>query len=611
MKLPALATSGLLWLSASASAFAQSTPTPLPQARIPTPVLMELRAVESQFDLALGRDCAPERCVSKGCLYKDHAVVDVPRGTSLPGIAQPEGPGGAPPQEYLTEARCDFAHEKSVSSKDALALTRRLEQRLSRGWLRVVVGHQILEPVSPALAESPPPKPEVVPPKPEVLPPPAPVPPPKWEAGVALRELWLHLLPHFFWMVAVLLGTVAALILIWAYRRVGRETAEEKALAAQLATGTLEKPEAKALPAGEAEPVTEITVMDENVGYVLEQQQLWRDRVAQAELAKDEGMVVELLRQWLRSAEFALLAKAIFVFGDRLSLAFPSTGELAVRKVEFAEYLRTLDEAGLPSDAEFFRKLNHHAISASLLAQTDAEIYRSIREEFGSGGVRHLIERLPPRHGALLFALVRTDFQHEVARSLPPELRRQVAQQLLISNRMSAEEQHHVFAALDAARAGRSLPAAAATATDGIGDRGREVDAAGALSVLLTHIPNQERDQLLRDALTRAGGVFPLWYENILFPQMLLKLPQELQADILLEVDMRGLAGWSSVQHPSWQAQFLASLAPSLQNALRANMSFSSNADRLLMARRGHLELVSAMKRLVSRGQVTFAEMVT
>ena len=59
---------------------------PVPQKHIPSSVLMELRALEGQFDLALVRDCASERCVSKGCVYRDHAVVDLPRSSSLPGI---------------------------------------------------------------------------------------------------------------------------------------------------------------------------------------------------------------------------------------------------------------------------------------------------------------------------------------------------------------------------------------------------------------------------------------------------------------------------------------------------------------------------------------------
>src|SRR5262249_48539667 len=153
----------------------------------PPAVLMELRALESQFDLALAHDCAPEKCVSKGCVYRDHAVVDLPNSTSLPGLGQPQGPGSVPPQEDLTQAHCDFAHEKALSTRAVEALGRRLEQRRSKGWLAVTVGRQILEPISPSLAESPPPKPEQ-PPAQAAPPPKAPEPPPppaKWEAEVA------------------------------------------------------------------------------------------------------------------------------------------------------------------------------------------------------------------------------------------------------------------------------------------------------------------------------------------------------------------------------------------------------------------------------------------
>jgi hypothetical protein len=91
---------------------------------------------------------------------------------------------------------------------------------------------------------------------------------------------------------------------------------------------------------------------------------------------------------------------------------------------------------------------------------------------------------------------------------------------------------------------------------------------------------------------------------------MILKLPNELQADMLLEVDVRGLAGWSSVQHPAWQESFLRRLAPAMQNAMRASMAFGSRSDQLRMARRGHNELVSAVKRLVAQGKLSFSDIV-
>jgi hypothetical protein len=606
-----------LLLALPFSALAQESTLSVPQKHIPAPVLLELRALERQFDLSLVRDCAPERCVSKGCVYRDHAVVDMPRTSSLPGIGQAEGPGSVPAQEYLTEASCDFAYEKAVASRDVQALVRRLEQRLSKGWLKVTVGSQVLAPISPALSESPAPKPEPVPePKVEPPPPAPPAPPAQWESSVALRELWVSLLPHFAWMIALVLTTLAALTIIWALRRLGKESLEEKALLAQMEAGTLDKPAAPegaaaSSAAGEAPTADGPSAEQrEEAAFITEQRRLWAGRMTEAELAKEKGVVVALLRQWLKTGDFELLAKAIFLFGDKLSSAFSSEGALAVRKVGFAEYLRHVDEQQLPSDAEFFRKLNHHAISASLLSQADAESYRSLREEFGSSGIAHLIESLTPHHGALLFALVPADFQHEVARTLAPELQLKVASHLLESNRMSNEEQSYLFEALDAARAGRSLPSPPRPAPDAIRDRGHEFDAAGALSVLLAYIGAEDRQALLTSMLKRSSGAFPSWYQDILYPDMLLKLPQDIQADMLLEVDVKVLAGWSSVQHPAWRESFISKLAPSMQNAVRANMAFSSSADQFRMARQGHDELVSAMKRLVAGGRVSFTEIV-
>lgn len=607
-------TSALLCLGAvglAGSAMAQPAATPLPEKHIPPTVLMELRAVENQFDLALVRDCAPERCASKGCVYRDHVVVDLPRSSSLPGLGQSEGVGSVPPQEYLTQAHCEFAVEKSVSPRDVQALQKRLEQRLSKGWLQVTVGRQLLEPISASLAESPP-APVPPAPKPVEPPPAAPVPPPQWEAGVALRELWLSLLPHFSWMIALVLATLATLAIIWALRRLGRESLEEKALAAQLAASAAAKPVDE--PAGAAPQVAAPAAVDlaaaEQAAAVAEQRRRWTERVAKAELTEEGDAVVELLREWLKAGELGLLAKAILVFGDRLAVAFPSDGELAERKVELADFLKGLDEARLPSDADFFKTLSQHVVSASLLAQSDADTFRSLRDELGSAGLAQLMGQLPVRHGALLFALVPAELQDEVGRTLPPELRSALAEQLLLTNRMAREERQYLFAALDAARAGREVPVESPAASEGLVDRGRILDVAGALSVLLPLVEPSERQALLSSAVQRTGGAYPRWYEDILYPDMLLKVPGELLADLLLEVDVRGLAGWVSTQEPAWQAHFIGALSPTLQNALKANLAFGSRRDQLRLAQLGRGELVAAVKRLMARGRVSFADVL-
>ncbi len=599
------------------AARAQAPGTPVPEKHIPGSVLMELRAVESQFDLYLGRDCAPERCASKGCVYRDHAVVDLPRNSSLPGLPNEQGLGSVPAQEYLTKVYCEFAHEKSVPLKDVQSLQKRLEQRLSKGWLNVTVGRSILEPISPGLAISPPPLPEATPvvkPEPKV----EPAPPQKWEPELALRELWVTLLPHFAWMIAVLLATLATLSVIWGLRRVGKESLEEKALAAQLLANPPKPIAAELKPEDDPskKEVKEGQVLDalpageDPHAFVAEQQRVWSQRVSEADLGKDEGGVVELLRAWLGAREYDLLAKAILVFGDRLSLAFSSDGEYAVRKVEFADYLRNLDESRLPSDAEFFKKLNQHAIASSLLAQADAEIYRSLREEFGSAGVANLVEQLPPRNGALLFAVVPADCQLDVARILSRERRLQVAEQLLASNRINRADREHMFQTLDAARSGKPFPKAPLPAAHEIADRGREVDAAGALSVLLQYVDVQDRKALFDAALTRSSGVYPGWYDSILFPDMLMKLPQELRTDLLLEVDLKSLAGWASVQPATFQAPFMAGLSNTMQQALKANQGFQSRTEQWHLAASGREQLVQAMKKQLSRGRVSFSAMV-
>lgn len=589
--------------------FAQTT-TPLPEKHIPPAVLMELRELENQFDWALSRDCAPEKCVSKGCVYRDHAVVDLPRNGSLPGLGQTQGPGSVPAQEYLTSARCEFAHEKNVSTKDVQALVRRLEQRLSKGWRQVSVSHQLLDTISPTLAESPPPKPEAKPKEEEPQKPAEPLAPTEWDAQVALRELWVNLLPHFSWMIAVVLGTLAVLCIIWAWRRLGRETAEEKALLAAM-TQTPSEEGSKTPNAPEEASLTEVTPLPEEDAALTEQKRIWAERMAQADFAKNEGMVSSLLHQWLKTREFALLAKAIFLFGDQLTVAFSADPELAELKVEFAEYLRSVDASTLPEDEVFFKKLNQHAVSSSILAQSDAETYQSLHREFGSGAVATLMKQLPPRQGAVLFGLLPVELQSEVSRTLAPEFRVLVAQQLLSSNRASRDERSYVFQALTETREGKALTPPPKTLPNEIVDRGSEFDAAGALSNLLPHIASEARQALFGKVLQKAHGELPRWYEDILYPDMLSKLPNEVQADMLLEVDLKGLAGWSSMQPLLWQDEFFSRLTPSLQKAVRANMSFASREEQLLLAKKGRNELVEALKRRAARGGVSLAELLS
>lgn len=600
---PWLALAALLPLQAAAA------DVPVPASHIPPSVIAELRSLEARFDQALAQDCSSDRCFSKGCIYLDHIVIDKPRTTSLPGLGEPTGPGGVEPQEYLTRARCELAHERAVSSRNIAALKERLSRKLSKGWLTVSVTSQVLSPIPQALSE-PRPEPEHEPAS-EKQAPIVPEEPTEWDSKVAVRELWVSVLPYIPWMITLGLCTLAALILVWGFRRLGTESLEEKLLATQLQDGAAgEVPGGDETPAEPAEPAApeENELALEEDPYITTQRTKWAERIAAAQLDKESDVLGDLLRDWLEAGQFAMLAKAVLQFSEQLTEAFPADEALAMRKLEFVEYLQGLDESTLPSEEEFFRKLNHHAISSSLLAQSDTEIYRSLREDFGPAGVVDIINNTPPRFGALFFALSTPESRLEVAGLLRPETRVAVARELLQSSRMSNAEVAHVFETLRAARTGETLPSP--PAETGISDHGRPIDSAGSLSALLPAIEDETRAELFREALRRSSGTLPRWYESILYPEMLLRIPVELRADMLLDVDIRELCAWYSLRPAAWQQALLADVPDSIRGAMRGGMRFESRASQMALAEKGRKSLALALQKLLARGDIALADVI-
>jgi hypothetical protein len=595
------------WSQSDTPAPAAPRAQPVPTGHVPGQIALEVSLLERTFETALAADCAPERCFPKGCVYVRHQTIDQPRTGSLPGLPVEQGIGSVPPQEYLTEARCEFTHERSVNAKDIQALVRRLELRLSRGYRKVSVVPQSLEPISKALAEptvprEPDDEPEAEKPdEPTEAPTPAVAPPPPPEKS-PLQQLWQTLLPHLSWMIAIFLLTTAIIALIWAGRRLGAPSLEEKMILAQLQHTP---PEPQLATAADAE-IEVVKNGDEDKSFAEQQENIWRERMAGVSAGED-GPIVELLREWLKVGDFPMLARAVFTFGDRLASAFSTDADLALKKIEFAEYFRDVDEETLPSRSEFFRRLNQHAMSSLLMSQADVQLYRSLREDFGSGGVLSLMEDLPHRYAALLFALVPRDTQHDVARQMPMDMRFAVAEQLLASTRISKEESAFVFSCIGAARDGADLPKPPKGV---VTDRGPSVDAASALSVLLPHLPPEERPGLFQRALHGSTNA-PQWYEDIFFGEMLHRLDEEQRRDILLDVDVRGLAAWLLMQDVEWQRTLTQSLSPSMQGALRSNGTFSSRAEQASMARRGHQEIIKALKGQYAKGRTSFLALVS
>jgi hypothetical protein len=564
--------------------------TGVPTRQIPPSVLHDVRLLENRFELALALDCAADKCFSKGCTYVAHAVADQPRAGSLPGLGAEPTADEAVPQEFLTEARCAFAHEKTVEPQDAQALVRRLQSKLSKDWTVVTVEHQPLEalPAELSLAGTPPEPPA---PEPEPAPPAEPAP---LTLDAASSQLWAALLPHFFWMVGLGLVTLAAVLFTWAWRRVGRISPEEQALLFQMS-----RDDASA----EATPVVVETAHDK--AFVESRRAAWNARLGKQGAPDPE--IEALIKALLRSGDMALLAKAVLTFPDAFPDAFPTGGDVASAKLELADYLKTVDKDALPKDLDFFTALDRHALSAALSSQPDAQVVASLRDEFGTAGLAELVGQLLPRPAALLFSLAPSDEQHEVARLLSPRRVAELSTELLRSNRMDPNETTYLFDLLTAVRSDAPLPP---TPTAGPSDRGAPFDAAGALSVLLAWLHPASRAALFEAAMKRFGNNVPAWVRGVLFPDMLFALPQEARADVFLTVEADALAAWLSMLETATRDALLAAMPSSLRNAVGVASSFPSRSRRLVLAERGRETLARAFQQQLVLAGIPFERAV-
>lgn len=562
--------------------------TSVPRRQIPPTVLAELAQVQNRFELALAADCDATRCFPKGCGYVDHAAIDRPRRTSLPGLGGDAGPGSVEPQEFLTRATCAFAHEEDVTAEEAQALAKRLGSKVSSGFVVVDVQRQALSALPDHLRHPAPPEPPPEDPADAVPPPP----PPDWS-----ERLFSALLPHVSWMLGIVLATLASVVLFWAWRRVGTATLEEQLLLAEMAAGSGADTEVPA----EAAPA-----VDPDAGFVAERARHWADRFTGWDADEPPADLQALGRELLRSGDLPLLAKAALTLPAGFLDAFPVAGELARAKLALADYLKAVRPDELPDEAAFYRALDRHALAARLAAQDDASLVASIRDDFGAAGLAGLVGQLPDRAGALLFALAPAREQREMVRLLPPDALEGLAGQLLASDRMDPFESQVLFRVLDAARTGRALPEVPPLA---VTDRGARFDAAGALGHLLPSVDRTRQAALFAAALRRSQGRAPAWYRTLVTPSMLRRLPGDGLADLLLSVDAVPLAAWLDQQTDADRAALLDGMPRALRASLDA-VAPSDAAAADALAGRARDALAAGLQRQLAREGMTFEQVL-
>ena len=571
----------------------------LPTRQIPDSVLLELRELEHRFDQALAIDCALERCFPKGCRYLDHGVIDQPKRRSLPGLAQDEGPGSIPPQEFLTAAECAYAYENTLERKAIKVLSTRLKAKLSGGFLAVSVTSVPIAPTPASLLDDS--EAEEVP---EQLPPgeeePEVTSVPEWNQTQAIRELWENLLPHFPWMIAIILLTITALIVIWASRRLGTTSIEERALIARLNAGTPSE--------SSTEDLSVTTATDEeSPGFNLElAQHQWRKRF---EAPHGKETLHRIVTDLLRSDERQLLAKAMMLFPEHVPSAFPDEPSFAAAKLSFSDYFKNVSRDTLPEDEAFFEHLERVALTSLLLNQNDTSAARTLREDIGASGLKDLLEALPSHYSGLIFAHITGPRQHEVARLLSAEHTESLITSLLRSNRISPTESKVIYEVVEAFSTQQALPDLP-TPSDRT-DTGKAFHAVKAVSILAGRLAKAHRERLYQMALEPRGGIAPDWYRDFVFADTLVELPLEARTNLMLEVDIDALSAWLSLEPTESREQLINDAPMTLQAAIQTAMSFENVAQQLERAEHGRKVVAAAFHAELKRRKQTLESVLT
>lgn len=543
----------------------------VPAVQIPPGVMAELKQLETRFESALAQDCPGETCFSQGCTYLAHETVDKPRDRSLPGLADKSaGPGSVAAQEYLKAARCEFSAEATLGQNVVEVIKQRLRRKLSAGFLTVTV-------VSRELPSIPQPTPEDT--AAQGSPVPGAFEPSELKSmptETAWLQFWNHILPHFWWMIGLLLLTFCVSLIIWSLRRLGKTTIEEQLLLAELAQ---EKSGAEsAAPAGTAGKAGSAASGGAVVaGGGVDQGAAADPSVEHAEwnrrFQEQPALFSRIWTSFLMSGRVDLAA--------RLALHFAPQGQgvpvlMSGRNLEVARYLESSDPSALAVAPDLFQELRkHHAVSA-LLASEGADLIRRVQSELSASGFPELLEWAGLRTAAVVFSWLVYPEKCTAVRNLSSENVFNLASYFMRSERIDLRDYEEVRNLLDALAAGQrpvpTAPPGGKRSSDSAVVWGEPLDSGEALSALFSSQKAADVQNFLA-RWQKENGLLPEWMSGCVTPGRLLALPQERRKEVVLQLSPAECRAWMRTLNPDQAEALLAGLPETYLASVRASAS--------------------------------------
>ena len=481
----------LILMSLSSTSYAIKQP-------IPEPVQNEVGELTQNFASLLVGECPKDLCFAKGCEHLAHeTTVSLPE-QAVPGIALPENTvGGA--QHRLTRAVCHFAYETAIAGAPLAALKQRLRAKLSTKAFAVQIASEELPPN--AIANS------------EVVNPPA-LPPPSRK-----EQLWQELRPHTPWMLGMVLGCAVLCLLIWGYRRLGKDSLEEQLLAHKIRAED-DAPKTQVLPTieGIADP------MERMRQEIMTSVERWQ----------------ELASSLLEDGQFAALAASLHYFPGHSMSFMNYDRRLLVKRAKFQEYLQTTTPLLAP--AELYQVLTKRLLLVTQWKEDESLLLSRIWQYLAPKDIARLLAAMRVAVGKVILCFLPRPYLAETIMFLPSEVKKSLAWALLTSNRGSLKD-------LDQAiHWARGITKGAPIPVDALDDAPEveivPLDCEEALSLLLAAISQDEKKLLLAQASATNHNRIPEWCSGVFYESMLLNIPEDILSDILLSLNAAKLAVW-------------------------------------------------------------------
>lgn len=495
--------------------------------QIPAEVESEAQDIEARFRSTLKQECPEELCTPVGCKVTSFRTLDEQQNSSLPGIDVGDEPA-VTLQHKLSALRCEFTFEPSLSETAVASLRQRLGDKVRLPGLSLLISGRKLSAASPLLQQVQKKGPE------------SPLAPPRTS-----YQALVDVLPQ---LLLIIFATGALLILIWAFRRLGKPRPVVAAAENSEPTKTDVSPEENTVPQPSG---FELLNKKEHLSEVFEQ----NPEVAQAAL--------DPLIQKGNVEEICLFLKN---FGPKLLASY---SQQAQHRELFAAVHQSYSEKSLSEDPgklmQFFEKLERLLALAQLARpEIPVDVELGFLNDLGPDEFAQLTASFDTEELLALLSFVPSRIRNDYLQKRDPRFAEAFLQYVLKNPRLPEHLLRRLSVQLQEQYAARRSEI-----------RKVQVDQRSQVEQLLNGLSPEHRRQLYTSLRRDDPALFDQLSSEVLLDRALVHVPESVLNDVFLTLGPEESAAFLQ-QHPD-ASEILQKLRSPLPQAIRNHFSLPPN----------------------------------